>query len=103
MVSDPISIPNNPKRVCYIIYIEESEQAPHFLNGRKGIWIRTDEYSQRFEHRLATYDELQHLSAKRARVVKRRCDLIERANFRFKTLVDLTLIQAAAHAKRTTH
>jgi len=88
VVSDPITLPNNPKRVCYIIYIEESEQAPHFINGRKGIWIRTDEYSQRFEPRLATYDELQHLSAKRDRVVKRRSDLILRANSRFKALTE---------------
>jgi hypothetical protein len=86
LVSDPIPISSNSDRVCYIVYIEESEQAPHFINGRKGIWIRTDEFSQRFEPKLATFNELQHLSSKREKVVERRTDLIQRAQDRLKTL-----------------
>jgi predicted HTH transcriptional regulator len=35
-VSDPI--PAQPGKVCYVAYVAESDVAPHFLNGRKGVW-----------------------------------------------------------------
>src|SRR5437016_2607694 len=57
-VSDPVPIPNGNGRVCYVISVTESEVAPHFLNGRKGVWVRTDEFSSRFEARLADEGEL---------------------------------------------
>jgi predicted HTH transcriptional regulator len=53
-VSDPIPSPEGGTQVCYVIAVAESEQAPHFLNGRKGVYIRTDEFSSKFEPRLAT-------------------------------------------------
>src|SRR5467141_222465 len=46
-VSGPIPAPNNNGKVCYVISVEESELAPHFVNGRKGLWIRTNEFSGR--------------------------------------------------------
>src|ERR1700722_963534 len=48
-VSDPISTPDGSGKVCYVVHVPESETAPHFLNGRNGIWVRTDEFSNRFE------------------------------------------------------
>lgn len=44
-VSDPIPIPADGGKVCYVIRTGESDVAPHFLNGRKGVWVRTDEFS----------------------------------------------------------
>lgn len=86
-VSDPIASPSDPKKVCYLIYVEESQEAPHFLNSRKGVYIRTDEFSQRFEPKLATFDEIQHLVNRRALAVERRHHLLDRANARFETYV----------------
>jgi predicted HTH transcriptional regulator len=63
-VSGPIPTPSNGK-VCYVISVEESEVAPHFLNGRKGVWIRTNEFSGRFDAALANENELQHLLHRR--------------------------------------
>jgi len=71
-VSDPISSPQDATRVCYVIYVPESEETPHFINDRKGVYIRTDEFSQRFEPQLATYEEIQHLANRRAITVARR-------------------------------
>ena len=88
LVSDPISLPDATDRVCYVIFIEESELAPHFLNGRKGIWVRTDEFSQRIHSSLATYAEIQSLSSKRALVVTKRTDLIDRARKRIQSLAE---------------
>jgi predicted HTH transcriptional regulator len=48
-VSDPISVPGRNANVCYAIYVPESDVAPHFLNGRRGVWVRTDEFSARFD------------------------------------------------------
>ena len=57
-VSDPIPAPAGNGKVCYVIYTAESDVAPHFLNGRKGIWVRTDEFSARFEACLANDNEI---------------------------------------------
>src|SRR5438046_791179 len=40
-------------KVCYVVFTAESDIAPHFLNGRKGVWVRTDEFTSRFEARMA--------------------------------------------------
>jgi predicted HTH transcriptional regulator len=44
-VSDPIPAPAGGGKVCYVVRTDESDVAPHFLNGRKGVWVRTDEFS----------------------------------------------------------
>ncbi len=36
-ISDPIPAPDQNEKVCYVIHAAESEVAPHFLNGRKGV------------------------------------------------------------------
>ena len=41
-----------------MISVAESDVAPHFLNGRKGVWLRTNEFSARFEAQLADENEL---------------------------------------------
>lgn len=84
-VSDPIASPQDATKVCYVVFVPESEEAPHFINGRKGVYIRTDEFSQRFEPQLATYDEIQHLANRRAITVTRRDSIIQRAANRFTT------------------
>lgn len=87
-VSDPIPTPRNSSNVCYVIYVPESDLAPHFLNGRKGIYIRTDEFSQRFEPKLATQDELLALFERRRGIVQRRQDLVCRARNRFNSFIE---------------
>jgi predicted HTH transcriptional regulator len=36
-VSDPIPTPAGDGKVCYVVNTPESDLAPHFLNGRKGV------------------------------------------------------------------
>jgi len=81
-VSDPIPVPAGNGKVCYLIYVAESDVAPHFLNGRHGVWVRTDEFSARFEARLADENELRHLLDRRRFVLDRRTALLERARKR---------------------
>jgi hypothetical protein len=84
-VSDPISVPSANGKVCYVIHTAESEVAPHFLNGRKGVWVRTDEFSSRFEAQLANDNELRHLLDRRKLIRERRYSLLDRARKRFDT------------------
>lgn len=81
-VSEAIPVADN--KFCYVIYVAESEVAPHFLNGRNGVWLRTDEFSQRYEPRLATENELRHLLDRRQIVQGRRSNLIDRSRRRFE-------------------
>jgi len=48
-VSDPIPVPAANGKVCYVVCTAESDVAPHFLKGRKGVYVRIDEFSGRFE------------------------------------------------------
>jgi len=82
-VSGPIPVPASNGNVCYVIYVAESETAPHFLNGRRGVWVRTDEFLKRFEAQLATEAELRQLFDRRRLVRERRASLIVRAKKRF--------------------
>jgi predicted HTH transcriptional regulator len=88
LVSAPIQKAEEPARVFYVIYVLESYDAPHFLNGRKGCYIRTDEFSQSFEPRLATYDEILHLSERRQTAISKREKFIARARSRFDSHVE---------------
>jgi len=83
-VSGPIPTPSNNGRFCYVISVEESEVAPHFLNGRKGVWIRTNEFSGRFDAALANENELQQLLHRRQQVLGRRSGIVKRARKRFE-------------------
>jgi hypothetical protein len=96
-VSDPIVTPAANGKLCYAIYVAESDVAPHFLNGRKGTWVRTDEFSVRFEARLADEHELRHLLDRRKLVRERRAYILERAKKRFDTYV------ARKHEDRSGH
>lgn len=87
LISDGIPAPNAEGKVCYVIYVPESMEAPHFLTKRRGAWIRTDEFSQRFEARLAKFEEIQHLANRRALAVDRREHLYTKAVNRFETFV----------------
>lgn len=89
-VSDPIPAPGASGTVCYVVYIAESDLAPHFLNARKGVYIRTDEFSARFEARLASENELRYLFDRRKLVRDRRNTLLQRARKRFETYTALT-------------
>jgi hypothetical protein len=84
-VSDPIIAPAGGGKVCYVLRIAESETAPHFLNGRKGVYVRTDEFSGHFLPQLATENELRHLLERRKLIRERRAGLINRARERFAT------------------
>ncbi len=83
-VSNPIPTPDDSGNVCYVISVEESDVAPHFLNGRKGVWIRTNEFSGRFDAALANDNELQQLLRRRQLVLDRRHSILERARKRFE-------------------
>jgi len=84
-VSDPIPAPNSSTKVCYVVYTAESEVAPHFLNGRNGVWVRTDEFSKTVQVQLATELELRGLLDRRRLVRDRRTNLIARTKQRFNT------------------
>jgi hypothetical protein len=84
-VSAPIPTPNNDGKVCYVIVIEESDIAPHFLNGRNGIWIRTNEFSGKYDFALADETEIRHLLHRRQLTLDRRRNIVERARRRFET------------------
>lgn len=86
-VSDPIRSPDDASKVCYVVEVPLSAETPHFLNGRKGAYVRTDEFSQRFEPQLATYEELTHLGNRRAALVQRREALFQRSLERFDAYV----------------
>jgi len=89
-VSGPIPSPSKNGKVCYVISVEESEIAPHFLNGRKGVWIRTNEFSGKYDAALADEDELRHLLHRRQLTLDRRRSIIERARKRFGTYLSTT-------------
>jgi len=84
-VSGPIPTPNGNTKVCYVISVEESEVAPHFLNGRNGVWIRTNEFSGRFHAALVNESELEQLLHRRELILDRRRSIVERARKRFST------------------
>ena len=85
-VSDGILAPSAAGgRVCYVVYVPESWEAPHFLTKRRGAWIRTDEFSQRFDTRLATFEEIQHLTNRRRLAVERYENLCKRSVGRFES------------------
>ena len=88
-VSDPIKSPHDPSKVSYVIYVDESQEAPHFLNSRRGVYLRTDEFSQRFEPRLANFNEIQHLANRRSLAEERRNHLLHRSHERFNEFVRL--------------
>ena len=99
-ISEPIPVPAGNGRVAYVVNAPESDVAPHFLNGRKGVWVRTDEYSTRFEARLADETELRHLLDRRKLIVARRTGLIERARSRVTTYNDRTPAASPAAQNR---
>ncbi len=86
-VSNPIPTSHDPNKVCYVIFVDESVESPHFLNSRKGAYVRTDEFSHHFQPQLATYEEIVHLQNRRIEAVGRKLRLQERAEQRFGALV----------------
>jgi hypothetical protein len=85
-VSPPIPHKDIPEKVFYVIYVEQSKETPHILNkSRNGLYVRTDEYSQKFLTRLAKFDELEYLMDKRRKAESLQKELIERANRRLAT------------------
>ena len=89
-VSDPIPVTGQAGKVCYVVAIRESDVAPHFVNGRKGVWVRTDEFSARFEAQLANENELRHLFDRRKLVLERKSRLLDRAKKRLDTHISRT-------------
>lgn len=77
-VSNPIDVPSKGT-FAYVIYVEESELAPHFIEGRKGCFVRTNETSHRFEAELANPAELQALFNRRDQARQMREELKARS------------------------
>lgn len=86
-------------KVCYVISVPESEVTPHFLNGRKGVWIRTDEFSGRFDAQLANESELRSLFDRRNVILERRASLLERAQNRFDTYLTSARAQSQSPSR----
>jgi hypothetical protein len=86
-VSDAIPAPGGNGKFCYVVQADESDVAPHFVNGRKGVWVRSDEFSQRYEPELATENEIRHLLDRRRLVNERRSELLARSQRRFETML----------------
>ena len=86
-VSDAIPAPGNPEKVCYVVYVPESDATPHFVNNRKGAFVRTDEHRKKFEPQLATADELLHLFDRRRLATDQRNTLVARSAARFAQLL----------------
>jgi hypothetical protein len=84
-VSDPIPSPADASKVCDVISVRESDVGPHCLNGRKGVYVRSDEFSSKFEVQLANDNELRHLLQRRQLVMDRRGELLRRSRQRFDT------------------
>jgi hypothetical protein len=80
-VSEPIKLTNG--QFCYVVSVPESDVGPHFINGRKGVWIRTDEFTNRFRAELANENELRALFDRRRAIRERRALNIQRARERF--------------------
>ncbi|MFY9731322.1 MAG: ATP-binding protein [Candidatus Acidiferrales bacterium] len=87
-VSDPIPTPSGDGKFIYVVKLAESDVAPHFLNGRNGVWVRTNEFSGRFEQKLADEIELRHLFDRRKLILERREALLRRAKRRYEAFAD---------------
>lgn len=88
LVSPPIDLGNG--RYAVVVRVEESPQSPHFLNGRKGCWLRIGEHSGQFKPRLAEEREIEYLLDRRRASVERRLALRARSERRFSTWVEQT-------------
>lgn len=88
-VSEPIEHRTKTGKYFYVIYVPESDRSPHFINRRKGCYIRTDEFSQRFEPRLADFNEIEHLADRRSKSLEFRDHLISRSENRFAKHIGL--------------
>ncbi len=85
-VSPPIPHGEIEDRYFYVIYVEQSMETPHVLNkSRNGLYVRTDEYSQKFLTRLAKFDELEYLMSKRRKAEDFVNSLLSRASQRLET------------------
>lgn len=82
MLSDELSAPDAPELRCLVIRVPESTGAPHFIHGRKGCYVRTDEHSKFFQPDLATSPEIAHLMDRRARARGKVVDLFARSSER---------------------
>ena len=98
-VSEPITTPDDPNKFCYVIYTPESYLTPHFINARRGIYIRTDEYSQRFEPKFAKLEEILHLTERRKSINERRELLIRKALSRFESYVEVSYNELGKNPK----
>ena len=79
-VSKPIALQNS--NVVYVIHQDLSLEAPHFLTRRRGAYVRTSEFSQTFEARLASWEELQFLANRRTQATNLRLFLYQRSRTR---------------------
>ena len=84
-VSKPITLQNG--NVIYVIHQDLSLEAPHFLTRRRGAYVRTSEFSQTFEARLASWEELQFLGNRRTQATNRRLFLYQRSLTRCKRML----------------
>ncbi|MEW6359854.1 MAG: ATP-binding protein [Planctomycetota bacterium] len=82
-VSPPIDHPTDTDKVFYVIHVEQSSEAPHFLTSRRGCYIRVGEHSKPFEPKLATYEDIQHLANRRRQAEDKREMILRRADKRF--------------------
>lgn len=87
-VSAAIPVPGSNK-VVYVVHVEESDLAPHFIEGRKGCYIRTNERSQRFEALTADPPEIKALLNRREDARKRAQEFKTRSHGRISKRLEL--------------
>jgi len=75
-----------PDRCVVVIRVTESQEAPHAVEGREDIYLRTLNTSQPF--RRATVDEIQELLTKRKASAERRAAITSRFRARVKFFRD---------------
>lgn len=76
-------IEGSTNRVVVVVRVSESDETPHSIDGRKGIYIRANDIAV---PREATVEEIEWLLNRRQKTVEHRERLLERARLRRSTI-----------------
>lgn len=83
-VSPPIDV-HGSARCIYVVEVSESPLAPHFIEGRAGCWVRSNDTSHPFQPSLATAQEIGWLSGRRSKSENLREQVGERFEHRWRS------------------
>lgn len=100
-VSDPVPT-GQDNRVCYVVHVPASSSAPHFVETRRGCYLRVSEHSMAFEPKLATLDEILRLTDRRRAILQERTRIVRDGKKRWKNRGQWTLPGSVAPAPSPT-